>query len=292
VSRRRQDATCPYGSSRRTWPGAGRQSPARRRKRAHQTKIATATSLKADLATATLFTVDLATATLFTVDLATATLCTPRMRRGAMQEPLQPTRRAENGVPARASEGRSAENCRHALPGPGRIVVRAAATDRRGTAALRGGGMRAEDLADVEEIKQLKARYFRLLDTKRWEEFGALFTEDARLDTTDDAPHAAAQGRDAIVALVSGGVGAAVTVHHGHMPEIEVTAPGRARAVWAMEDHLEFPGDPPALVVHGRGHYHEEYVRGGDGRWRIASLRLVRLLLTHDGRRVIPRAGG
>jgi hypothetical protein len=151
--------------------------------------------------------------------------------------------------------------------------------------------MRAEDLCDVEAIKQLKARYFRFLDTKQWRELGEVFTEDARLDTRDDAPHALATGRDAIVALVSGGVGDAVTVHHGHMPEIELTAPGRARGIWAMEDHLEFPGDPPKLVVHGRGHYHEEYVRGADGRWRIASLRLVRLLLTHDGRRVIPRSG-
>lgn len=149
--------------------------------------------------------------------------------------------------------------------------------------------MKPEHLADIEAIKQLKARYFRLLDTKRWQEWGDVFTADARLDTTDDAPHARADGRDAIVALVSGAVGQAVTVHHGHMPEIEVTGPDSARGVWAMEDHLEFPGDPPALTVHGRGHYHEEYRRCADGAWRIASLRLVRLLLQHDGRRVLPR---
>ncbi|MBM4245503.1 MAG: nuclear transport factor 2 family protein [Deltaproteobacteria bacterium] len=149
--------------------------------------------------------------------------------------------------------------------------------------------MTQEALADIEAIKQLKARYFRLLDTKCWEEWGDVFTEDASLDTTDDAPHAQAQGRAAIVALVSGAVGRAVTVHHGHMPEIELTGPTTARGVWAMEDHLEFPGDPPALVVHGRGHYHEEYERSPDGTWRIRSLRLVRLLLQHGGRRVLPR---
>ncbi|MBY0280094.1 nuclear transport factor 2 family protein [Candidatus Binatia bacterium] len=149
--------------------------------------------------------------------------------------------------------------------------------------------MRMEHLADIEAIKQLKARYFRLLDTKRWQEWGEVFTVDAHLDTTDDAPHAGADGRDAIVALVSGAVGQAVTVHHGHMPEIEITGPSSARGIWAMEDRLEFPGDPPALVVHGRGHYHEEYERAADGAWRIKSLRLVRLLLEHDGRRVLPR---
>jgi len=152
--------------------------------------------------------------------------------------------------------------------------------------------MTIDELADIEAIKQLKARYFRLLDTKRWQEWGEVFTADAQLDTSDDAPHAVATGRDAIVALVSGAVGAAVTVHHGHMPEIELTGAQSARGTWAMEDYLEFPGDPPALTLHGRGHYFEEYAKGADGAWRIATLRLRRLWLTHDGRRVLPRRAG
>ena len=41
--------------------------------------------------------------------------------------------------------------------------------------------MTAEQLTDIEAIKQLKARYFRLMDTKRWEEWGDVFTKDARL---------------------------------------------------------------------------------------------------------------
>jgi hypothetical protein len=149
---------------------------------------------------------------------------------------------------------------------------------------------RVEDLADIEAIKQLKARYFRCLDQKRWQEWGEVFTPDAHLDSSGDAPHAVATGREAIVAMVSSGVGQAVTVHHGHMPEIEILSSDRARGVWAMEDYLEFPGDPPALTVHGRGHYFEEYARGADGEWRIRSLRLVRLWLAHDGRRVVPRS--
>jgi hypothetical protein len=146
------------------------------------------------------------------------------------------------------------------------------------------------DLADIEAIKQLKARYFRSLDQKRWHDFGQVFTENGHLDSSGDAPQAVATGREAIVDMVSRGVGAAVTVHHGHMPEIEILAPGRARGIWAMEDYLEFPGDPPSLVVHGRGHYHEEYEKDAGGAWRIKSLRLVRLLLLHNGRRVVPAA--
>ncbi len=151
--------------------------------------------------------------------------------------------------------------------------------------------MTPEDCVEIEAIKQLKARYFRFLDQKRWEEWGQLFSEDAELDTTQEAPDARASGRDAIVALVSGAVGQAVTVHHGHMPEIELLAEGRARGTWAMEDHLEFPGDPPTLVIHGRGHYHEEYEKGSDGVWRIRSLTLRRLWVQHNGRRTFPAPG-
>ena len=103
------------------------------------------------------------------------------------------------------------------------------------------------------------------MDEKRWDEWGEVFTEDAEIDTTEDAPQARFAGRANIVAFVSGAVGPAVTIHHGHMPEIEILGPGRARGIWAMEDHLEFPGDPPAFIVDGRGHYHEEYEKGVDG---------------------------
>ena len=151
--------------------------------------------------------------------------------------------------------------------------------------------MAADDWIEIEAIKRLKARYFRLLDEKRWDEWGELFTEDAELDTTQDAPDARASGRAGIVAMVGGAVGQAVTVHHGHMPEIDLLGADRARGTWAMEDHLEFPGDPPALVVHGRGHYHEEYEKGADGEWRIRSLTLRRLWLQHNGHRRFPPTG-
>ena len=151
--------------------------------------------------------------------------------------------------------------------------------------------MHERDLKEIEAIKQLKARYFRCLDLKRWDEFADVFTEDACLDVGDDVPGLVVTGRANIVAMVRRAVGSAVTVHHGHMPEIEIVGPDRARGIWAMEDHLEFPGEPPS-VVDGRGHYHEEYERGADGAWRIKSLRLVRLLLVHDGRRIVPRGAG
>ena len=35
-----------------------------------------------------------------------------------------------------------------------------------------------EQLWDIEQIKQLKARYFRYIDSKDWDSFAQLFTED------------------------------------------------------------------------------------------------------------------
>jgi len=131
-------------------------------------------------------------------------------------------------------------------------------------------------LADIEAIKVCKARYFRCMDEKRWDDWGLVFTEDAHMEVPEAAM--VVDGRDAIVAAVSGVLDGVVTVHHGHMPEIELIGLDAARGVWAMEDYVEFPpaADGTRRGLHGYGHYHEDYVRD-DGEWRIARLHLARL---------------
>src|SRR5713101_1865969 len=91
---------------------------------------------------------------------------------------------------------------------------------------------------DYEAIKKLKARYFRFLDTKRWKEFGEIFAEDAFF-VNPETGQPTVRGRQAIVERVRGFVKDAVTVHHGHMPEIELTGPTTATAIWAMFDLIE-----------------------------------------------------
>jgi 3-phenylpropionate/cinnamic acid dioxygenase small subunit len=125
--------------------------------------------------------------------------------------------------------------------------------------------------ADLEAIKQLKARYFRLLDTQQWEAWGQVFTHDARLHW-GPRPEDAVGGRDEIVRAVSAALAGARTCHHGHMPEIELLDATRARGIWAMFDWV----DHPRYDLKGYGHYHEEYVKQ-DGAWRIRRSRLVRL---------------
>jgi hypothetical protein len=130
-------------------------------------------------------------------------------------------------------------------------------------------------LSAVLAISELKARYFRFLDTKDWEAFAGVFAPDAVMDMQEEAG-AVVEGADAIAAFVGGSVDGVVTVHHGHMPEITVHSPTEAEGVWAMEDVLRWPEGAPIRSMHGFGHYHERYVKL-QGRWHIAHLRLSRL---------------
>lgn len=138
-------------------------------------------------------------------------------------------------------------------------------------------------LLDVEAIKQLKARYFRFLDTKQWDEWGTVFAADVRMEVPE--ADVELDGRDAVVSSVSAALAGARTVHHGHMPEIEITGPDTARGIWAMFDYVEWPaGDAGTRTgLNGYGHYHDLY-RRDEGRWRISKTRLERL-------RIDPLAG-
>jgi uncharacterized protein (TIGR02246 family) len=135
-------------------------------------------------------------------------------------------------------------------------------------------------LLDIEEIKQLKARYFRCMDTKDWDAFSELFTADAVMD----ADGYVREGRDEILDFLPRILDGVVTVHHGHMPEITITGPETATGVWAMFDYLTFPDGDQPTGLRGYGHYHEEYARE-QGTWRIRRLTLTRL-------RVDPLEGG
>ena len=136
-----------------------------------------------------------------------------------------------------------------------------------------------ERLLAMHEIGHLKARYFRCMDTKDWDGFAAVFAPDAVADYTPPGGQPgdwSATGAAKIVALVMNVVAPAITVHHGHMPEIEVTSPTTATGIWSMEDSIWWPQGSRRKTLHGLGHYHETYQKI-DGRWLIKTLTLTRL---------------
>jgi SnoaL-like domain len=133
-----------------------------------------------------------------------------------------------------------------------------------------------ERLAAIEDIKRLKARYFRCLDTKEWSEFTTVFAADAVLDTTADGAGVVVGNRE-IAEFVQSVVGDVTTVHHGHSPEIEVISPTSATGIWAMEDKLWWPDDSSSVrAMHGYGHYRETYEKVSE-EWHIKALTLTRL---------------
>jgi hypothetical protein len=137
-----------------------------------------------------------------------------------------------------------------------------------------------ERVSAEREIARLKARYCRFIDTKRWEALRGLFVPEATFDGFGSAPPGSV--RDDFVAGVYGRLDDAVSVHHCHMPDIVFLSATKARAVWAMEDYVEWHNPKPikegdgASGYCGFGFYEDEYVKTERG-WRISFSRLSRL---------------
>jgi len=133
---------------------------------------------------------------------------------------------------------------------------------------------------DLEAVKIVMAQYFRFMDTKQWSELRGIFADDMTMSAPDDVADApVVTGGDRIVRVIERVLGPAVSVHRGFLPEIELVGPDDARAIWAMEDVVEYP-DAPERNFRGSGHYHVAYTRAPDG-WKITSLVLRRLRLDH-----------
>lgn len=126
-------------------------------------------------------------------------------------------------------------------------------------------------LTDIEAIKQLKARYVRLVDAQDWDGWSRLFTEDCHLDL-DGGP---VDGRDRAVEKISKSLANARTVHRLHTPEVTITGPDTASAKWPMSDFVRGTFGGKGLIISGHGYYHEDYVRTADG-WRVKRSQLVR----------------
>ncbi|RZK01129.1 MAG: nuclear transport factor 2 family protein [Novosphingobium sp.] len=138
---------------------------------------------------------------------------------------------------------------------------------------------RLERLEAIEAIRSLKARYFRLMDTKQWDELRLVFTHDLKVLTPEGKVYT--EGGDTYAKALRHSLEHAVSVHQGLAGEVEIHADGTASAIWAMQDVISWKDRHPRTgwkSILGRGHYHETY-RREDGAWRIATLTLTRLSL-------------
>jgi SnoaL-like protein len=143
---------------------------------------------------------------------------------------------------------------------------------------LSGAGPLLQELLDREAIKELKARYFRSVDGRDWDEFRKLFVDDAQFHA--GVARGPLSGADAFVAFVRDVVerNDARTVHRGHTPEITIDGPADAHGRWLLADYIEWPSDPDTGKRRGmRGYGHYDTYRKIDGVWKIASQGLTYL---------------
>lgn len=133
--------------------------------------------------------------------------------------------------------------------------------------------MTPEDLVEIELIKRLKYRYLRCLDQKLWDELEGCFTPDAKASYGGGAYEF--DGRDAIMDFLRSSMGATtmLTSHRCHHPEIDLSAPGEASGVWALEDVVVMTD--LELTVRGAAFYTDRYVKADDT-WRIAETGYLR----------------
>lgn len=144
-----------------------------------------------------------------------------------------------------------------------------------------------EKLTAIEEIRQIKARYFRGVDCCDGELVQAILAEDCVLDyrgcCTDPATgkdfipamNVVLQGRDGWRADGMSRLGI-VSVHQGHNLEVEFDSDTRARGIWSMTDRLYFPPGGEFALMTGYGHYHETYEKIGGG-WLLKTTRITRI---------------
>jgi hypothetical protein len=142
-------------------------------------------------------------------------------------------------------------------------------------------------LVAIDEIQQLKARYFRTLDLRDWDGMAQVFAKDAVFDFSvgmQIAPLGGKpegpvgpiiRGRDAIIAWVRQAYADHTAVHHGHCHEVTIDSETEAHGVIAMNDLIRDASRTKTLLS-AAGHYWERY-HFEDGQWRIAHTRLTRL---------------
>jgi hypothetical protein len=145
----------------------------------------------------------------------------------------------------------------------------------------------SERLGAIEEIRQLKARYWRGVDSADGDLVRSILAEDCELDYRgcctdpvsgiDHMPqmNMVMRGRSA---WQTGNLEEPrlVTVHQGHQHEIEVTSATTANGIWSFSDRFFMPPGAPFERLVGYGYYYETYEKTR-GRWLLKTTRITRL---------------
>ena len=144
-----------------------------------------------------------------------------------------------------------------------------------------------ERLKAVDAFRQIKALYFRGVDTGDGDLVRGILAEDCELDYrgcctdpatgTDFIPamNVVLRGRDAWMSDGMARLGI-VSVHQGHNFDVEFLDDKTAKGIWSMTDRLYFPPGGDFSLMTGYGHYHETY-KEVSGRWLLQTTHITRI---------------
>ena len=133
-----------------------------------------------------------------------------------------------------------------------------------------------QQLSDMEEIRILKHRYFRGIDTLNLDLLAGLFTQDIKVEYNGGQYKVKFEGHAQMMEFLANSFhSGAVAMHHGHMPEITITGDNTAKGIWYLEDvFINLEDD---LHTFGTAIYTDTYRREG-GVWKIATTHYDRVV--------------
>ena len=126
-------------------------------------------------------------------------------------------------------------------------------------------------LKDIEAIKKLKAKYWRCVDRRIWDELEEVFTENAQIDY---GPAGSFDGKKAVMEYFRQRSNSArkslIGIHHGYHPEIEITGANTAKGTWLLVLYRIDSESHRGMRIGGS--YFDEYVKE-NGKWKVKSSR-------------------
>jgi hypothetical protein len=125
------------------------------------------------------------------------------------------------------------------------------------------------DLETIEEIKRVKYRYLRALDTKHWDDFADTLTEDivGAYGSSLGKEHRFTNRTDLVEFMRTSMPANVLTEHRVTHPEITING-DEAEATWYLQDRVIVPEFN--FMLFGAAFYHDRYRRTPDG-WKICS---------------------
>lgn len=125
------------------------------------------------------------------------------------------------------------------------------------------------DAQAIEEIKQVKYRYLRALDTKHWGDFAETLTDDVVGDYGSSlGKELHFTSRSELVEFMRSAMPAGIiTEHHVSHPEITVDG-DTGQAIWYLQDRVIVP--EYNFMLFGAAFYSDSYRHTHDG-WKISS---------------------